>query len=172
MNNRRGFSSTLVLIVIAVIGLGAWYYSNSRSMGDSDTQVSKEETWTHEYRSHSEFVSQWPNEYHNGLVISTQAAAHVKADHVYLESPGFIVVHRIVRDSPDEVLGVSELLSQGLHKDVPLNASLEAGKVYFALLYADDGDGVFNLEKDTELLFYDGPNKVYLENRVAQFETL
>lgn len=96
----------------------------------------------------------------------------MRADQAYLEDAGFIVVHRIVRDSPGEVLGTSALLQSGFHKDVPLNAFLEPNSTYFALLYADDGDGVFAIDKDTELLFYDGPNKTYLTNRVAQFLTL
>lgn len=164
---RRGFPPVLIIVVIALIALGAWYFSSSKN-----NEVVLDETWTHEYRPYPEFNPQWPNQYHNGLVISPQKATDVTADQAYLESPGFIVVHRVVQDSPGEVLGVSAYLDKGLHTNVPLNASLEPESTYFAFLYADDGDKMFNLEKDTILLFYDGPNKMYLENRVAQFETL
>ncbi|GEM_PF-1724082 len=164
--NRRSLFFALVLIAVVVLGI--WYLTSVKS-GEVP-----EETWTHEYipYPHPQFVPQWPNEFHNGLVISPQSASSVKADQAYLESPGFIVVHRVVRDSPEEVLGVSSYLANGLHKDVPLNASLEANSIYFAFLYADDGDRVFDITKDARLKFYDAPNKTYPENRVAQFETL
>ena len=170
-SNHRGFSSALILIGIAIVAVAGWYFLNAKDGKNTLIQADREETWTIEPKPEGEFIPQFPNLYHNGLVISPQESSAVKADQSYLESPGFIVVRKIFQDSPADVIGVSAYLSSGFHKDTGLNASLVPHSTYFAFLYADDGDKVFDIHKDKQLPLYNGPAKTYGTYYVVQFKT-
>lgn len=85
------------------------------------------------------------------LVVPDQAEGRVvEVATVTLTAPGFVVIHADEAGLPGAVLGVSPMLFAETAEfvEVPLTNDLEVGKVYFASLYHDDGDGVFTLETD------------------------
>ncbi len=44
INNQRGFSLALILIIVAVVAFGAWYFLNSKGTTDDVTQALEQET--------------------------------------------------------------------------------------------------------------------------------
>jgi plastocyanin len=69
-----------------------------------------------------------------------------------LEKPGFVVIRKMAIEGrtevQGEVIGASALLSRGTHSAIVIKAPLSPAGVYYANLYADDGDKVFALSSD------------------------
>lgn len=106
----------------------------------------------------------------NTLVIGQQSAGtSINIDNVYLEKPGFIVIHAIKDDAPSTVVGSSGWLNAGPGQDISFRANLKAGTTYFALLYSDDGDKKFNIVTDLKLPLYSTQSKSYNDRGVVQF---
>lgn len=72
---------------------------------------------------------------------STLDALHFDAT---LAKPGFITIHQAVGPAPGPIAGVSSLIEAGTYEDfaVPVSSLTPSGG-YVALLFVDNGDGVF-----------------------------
>lgn len=68
-----------------------------------------------------------------------------------LEEGGFIVIKKDEGGNPGAIIGVSEfLVPQGYDKfDIGTTESLADGLRYYAVLYKDDGNGIFDPKNDT-----------------------
>lgn len=85
------------------------------------------------------------------LTVFDQAPGRVvTVESVTLTTAGFVVIQADEAGVPGAVLGVSPMLfaEPSNFVDVPLTAELTLGTMYFATVYHDDGDGVFDLETD------------------------
>lgn len=74
---------------------------------------------------------------------------------VYLETPGFVVIHEDAVGSPGIILGASDLLAAGETKSstiVSLLRMTKDGETIHAVLHLDDGNGVFDAGKDKPAL--------------------
>lgn len=63
-----------------------------------------------------------------------------------LENPGYVVIHRVDDDGkPGQIIGNSELLQAGEHKniEIALSEDAEEGNEFFAMLHSDDGNGTY-----------------------------
>ncbi|MFC1560150.1 toxin-antitoxin system YwqK family antitoxin [Candidatus Margulisiibacteriota bacterium] len=154
----------------------AWQYDDEGVLVKKelykDGQIVGERKGKKDKQSQMDFIPQFPSIDRNGLVISPQNKySEVNVDQCYLEKPGFIVIRAIKRDSVAEVLGHSELLNAGLGKNLKIQASLKPEKSYFAFLYQDDGDKVFNVNKDKILPLYSERADAYSDYYVCQFRT-
>jgi len=69
---------------------------------------------------------------------------------VNLVSPGFVVIHEILDDYENSVFGSSSLLHAGESEAIIilLSKKTKENEIYYATLFSDDGDGLFNLEQD------------------------
>lgn len=69
---------------------------------------------------------------------------------VTIERAGFIVIHKDANGALGEVVGVSKLLFPGTTVGVQINLlrGIHESESFVGVLYADNGDGLFN-EKDT-----------------------
>ncbi len=108
----------------------------------------------------------------NAIYVDNQktGSSSVQIGLVILSSPGYIVLFNDQEGIPGSVIGQSELLSSGgEHFKVPVNSPLQEGEVYYAILYHDDGDGRFRLEKDLQVT--DTENSVMLMNFIASQKT-
>ncbi len=75
----------------------------------------------------------------------------VQVGFVVLSVPGFVVIYDDAAGVPGSVIGSSELLQDGgEHLVVNVDDSLVDEQVYYAMLYHDDGDGVFDVERDAQ----------------------
>lgn len=97
--------------------------------------------------------NQWPN-----LQIDKQKSGNrVFIKSVLMDVPGFIAIER------PNIIGVSPFLKKGVNNDVniTINDSLD-GTSALAVLYSDDGDGIFDIKKDKAYLDYNG-SRVFKE---------
>ena len=95
--------------------------------------------------------------------ISTQAPGDtVVVDFASLEQAGYLVIQAYTEEGPGEVLGTSPLLAAGMIEQVQitLNVTTEPDQTFFAVLYHDDGDGLFSPEAD--MMVYDQSGTVPL----------
>jgi len=87
----------------------------------------------------------------SGIYVEDQTAGNdeVLVAVAILENPGFVVVFDDRDGVPDDVIGVSELIvDNGENFVVEVEDLLEDSEVYYAVLYEDDGDGIWNVRKD------------------------
>ncbi len=91
----------------------------------------------------------------NAVYVENQAAGAkgVQVGYVVLNQPGYVAILNDDGGVPGVVIGVSELLETGgEHLTVFLDDPLQDGAVYYAILYHDNGDGVFQANQDTHAL--------------------
>jgi hypothetical protein len=88
--------------------------------------------------------------------VSTQVPGNtVVIDYVSLLTSGYVVIQTEVEGEFGEIIGVSPVLPDGLSEQVvvPLSIATKSDQTLFAVLYFDNGDGVF--EKELDLPIYD-----------------
>ncbi len=94
-----------------------------------------------------------------GLIVGTNAIyvadqlprQSVSIAVVRLASPGFVVIFDDNAGKPENILGTSGTLPIGDTKNITpilLSRITKDGEVLYAMLYLDDGDGVFDSAKD------------------------
>ena len=93
------------------------------------------------------------------VVVSDQAVGSksVTVDNAILSKAGFIVI-TYAKDGK-QVLGSSKLLTAGTKQDleITLTKALDKANSYIAQIYVDDGDKVFNINKDKSLAAITSP---------------
>lgn len=92
------------------------------------------------------------------IVEDYSAGKTVNVSVIKLSSPGFAVVHEDDEGKPGDVIGVSDLLSEGEHNDVAISLDrvVESGESIHIVLHADNGDGEFNSANDKAVLNDEG----------------
>lgn len=108
----------------------------------------------------------------NAIYVENQKTGSdsVQIGFVVLSRPGYVVIFNDQDGVPGSVIGQSDLLeSGGEHFFVPMSESLQEGEVYYAMLYHDDGDKRFRLDKDAQVI--DTQHSVILMNFVASEES-
>ena len=85
------------------------------------------------------------------LTVSTQSLSNnqVVIDSLYLDKPGYVVIHKDVEGKPGPVIGNSDLISgEKTNFKVTIDAT-QAGSRVFAMLHYDNGDGKYtSLDED------------------------
>jgi len=66
--------------------------------------------------------------------------------------PGFIVIHKAIGEAPGPVVSSSSYLTAGTYIDYEVQTTLSGEDNYFALLFADDGDGVYEAGVDLPVM--------------------
>src|SRR3989338_2468976 len=86
-------------------------------------------------------------------VVDQTAGGVVMAELVALKSRGWVAV----QDEREWILGAARL-EEGTHTNVAVELlrGTVAGETYNAVLFVDDGDGIFDLHKDTVIKNSDG----------------
>ncbi len=86
------------------------------------------------------------------LTVSDQVMRNneVSIDSVYLDEPGYVVIHRDDNGSPGAVIGHSELIS-GEREDLKVSVSGDITSTVHPMLHFDDGDEMYEFPGD------DGP---------------
>jgi len=118
----------IVLIVIVLLGLGMMLSFND------DQNIRDDES------------SEQVMEEKNAISLNGQLpGSTIAVVSIVLDKRGFVVVHKEKDGKPAEIIGYSELLSNGEHSnvEVELGESTVEGMPYFAMLHFDNGDGVF-----------------------------
>lgn len=105
----------------------------------------------------------------NAIYVEDQLAESllVQVGFVILSTPGYVVIYDDASGTPGSVIGSSDLLQDGgEHLVVTVDDPLMDKQVYYAMLYHDDGDGVFDVNKDTQAT--DSEDSVVLMSFLAQ----
>ena len=89
----------------------------------------------------------------NAIYVAEQVPSrNVLVAVVHLEDLGFVVIHEDASGVPGTILGTSGLLAAGETKSpaamILLSRVTKDGETIYAMLHLDDGDGVFDAEKD------------------------
>lgn len=74
---------------------------------------------------------------------------------VRLKNPGFVVIHEDAAGTPGGILGASSVLPAGETNNpasIALSRVTRDGETLYAMIHADDGDGVFDAIKDKPAL--------------------
>ena len=100
------------------------------------------------------------------LENQTTGSTTVLVGFAVLSKPGFIVVYDDNGGVPGSIIGASSLLeSGGEYLVVGVEEPLVEGRVYYAMLYHDDGDERFRVQEDTQVV--DSEQSVILMNFIA-----
>lgn len=85
------------------------------------------------------------------LVNSHTPAKMVVVDSATLSKPGFVAIEEIENGQMGTVLGASELLSADTHENLTVSLSRKTKEedVLLAVIYLDNGDGVFTESDET-----------------------
>jgi hypothetical protein len=88
-----------------------------------------------------------------GVLVQDQSAdTDIRIDKVVLPQEGFVAIHADAGGVPGAVVATSGVLSSGEQTvTITSDKALNSGGVYYAVVYVDDGDGVFQTPQDTAL---------------------
>jgi hypothetical protein len=101
-------------------------------------------------------------------VSDQQAGAYVIVDSVDVPAPGaWVAVKEIVGDQLGNVLGANSVTGPAKNVTVNLLRSSLPGQSYAVVLYRDDGDGEFDVHKDSAYVDFDSGKSV-----IAYFKAL
>lgn len=77
-------------------------------------------------------------------------ASTAVVDVVTLQKPGFVAIVENVDGQPGQILGTSSLLPAGTHQNITIALARKtvSGESLFAQVYEDNGDGLFQSDKD------------------------
>lgn len=157
---------TTIIIGILLFGAGfvaAWLLAARgfilpRTISDSAERSSSEESMEKENRGTMAKENITPS-----LMSQTSEGSMIKAGSqtageivtiatAILDRDGWLVIHEDVNGKPGGILGAGRL-NAGTYTNstVDLLRATQEGKIYYAMLHADDGDKVFDYKKDLPL---------------------
>ncbi|TSC78972.1 MAG: hypothetical protein G01um101433_32 [Parcubacteria group bacterium Gr01-1014_33] len=88
----------------------------------------------------------------NSVSVSDQVQGHtVKVESVSLEKTAWVVIHEDREGKPGNILGAHRFPAGSGSGEVELLRDTAEGKVYYAMIHTDDGDGTFDYKKDVPL---------------------
>ena len=84
------------------------------------------------------------------ITVTDQDVVDTVTLNAELVAPGWITIHFSMSGAPADVVGTSQYLETGVYEDLllTLDEEMTPGWAYIALLHVDDGDGVFDIQKD------------------------
>lgn len=116
-----------VVGIIIIVALGVWMLMRSRAV--QNPAVNQQ----------------------NSITVSDQAtnSVSVNIDSATLAVPGFIVIHEDVNGIPGATVGTGKLLAAGAYVNESVIMTTGPGKYYWAMLHGDDGNGLFDITRDS-----------------------
>ncbi len=93
------------------------------------------------------------------LTVSSQSLVgdEIVVDNLYLDKPGYLVIHKDADGKPGPVIGHSDLLSgEKNNSKVSIDASQAGTKVFAMLHYDDDNDGVYGFPDEDKPVTLEG----------------
>lgn len=165
--NTRNWVITGIIAIIVIVLIG-WAIaakragspvvgsSTSTTTGQTDTTAGSTSGSTNEPSVNPSSVSSsGASAVASGETVTTQdqpAGISVSIAQATLKNPSWIAI----KDTNGRILGAGWFSTSGEHLSVPLLRATEAGQVYQAVIYVDDGDKQFDFHKDTLLTSSEG----------------
>ena len=148
----------IIAIVVAVILAGITFWFVGRNQATAPEVTNTPESAIIEGEQEDEFVGDVPGDQPDPSTIPSTATVAVSTqvpgdsvtiDNVFLEKPGFVVIHESTASGQaGKIIGTSGLLGTGARQDLEISAMLKPGAKYFAMLHEDNGDKVFKADTD------------------------
>ncbi len=156
MNNKN--VALIVVVALILAGLVYWFMRPSNeAIAPIDGDLNTESQEVVDPNTEPATSSLPPTK--NSILVSAQIAGEfVVIDDVYLETPGFVVIHKANNGAPGDVIGKSAVLNPGVIQDIEISSIVEAEMEYYAMLYSDNGDRIFNASTDMPLQGSNGQN--------------
>lgn len=132
---------TTLLVVVVIIAIIVIWKTDKMEVQDNENVV--EET--------GGASGQFAKLANDAIVVMDQRPGDVViASVVSLSKDGFVVIKKDEEGKAGGIIGVSEFLTVGAHSkiDIGTTESLMDGLTYYAELFEDNGDGVFDPKKD------------------------
>jgi len=131
-----------VIVAVLVLAGGVYYMWSQNSNGNGMPNMSPEEMSSMGMpgSGSSSMLAE-----KNAVIISSQLPGTSITGTAVLEAPGYLTIHENSAGQAGAVLGSSMLLQAGENSNVKVTLSrpMKDGEVLYAMLHADDGDGVF-----------------------------
>ncbi|MBU1293102.1 hypothetical protein KJ819_03515 [Patescibacteria group bacterium] len=125
----------IIAVVVILLGAFAWYWNNSQQ---AEASLITDE---------------------NAVLVSDQQPSdETVVTYAKLAQSGYVVVYSTDAAGNKSVVGSSELMSAGEHRNVHVkhrNGAIVAGGTISAAIVVDDGDGSFSEESDTAVVAED-----------------
>lgn len=163
---KAGRGSTVSLIVVFIVGfiLGGgtlWLWQNRptvpRAANETDnTSLENRDdaagaTTTPILEDNKELLSPITADIDEVNVKDQRAGASVFLTRVSLTAPSWIVIHEDIAEAWGNILGAQRFDAGVYQGSVDLLRGMEAGAVYYAVIYRDDGDKLFDRATDQPL---------------------
>lgn len=85
----------------------------------------------------------------NSTIVKDQKPGEeAMIDDVVIERKGYVVIHEDNDGKIGTIVGTSALLNAGETREVPVKMKVHPGLSHWAMLHADNGDGVFDAKLD------------------------
>lgn len=150
-----------IIILVVIAGLLVWwlFFTGNEATAPTDEQANSEITEPlpgddpNQEIPEGSATNQLPANGDALAVLAQQAGAYVTVDNYVLSKAGYIVIHSVNSDgSAGPIIGQSGLLSAGRGQDLEINATIQAGRSYVAMLHYDNGDKKFDANQDAAAL--------------------
>lgn len=84
------------------------------------------------------------------VVLEQRLTDDVSINAINMEKAGFVIIHRDAGGKPGAIVGVSRWFPAGQYSDEEIGTTetLMDGVSYYAVLYVDDGNGIFDPKED------------------------
>ncbi len=138
---QHPISKNIIYIIAAILlGVGILIYSQ---YGAQKTSTSEQQTDAKQ----------------SSLSVSSQPLVgnEITIDSLYLDKPGYVVVHKDAEGRPGAVIGHSDLISGAkTNLKINVNANQSGTKVFAMLHYDDDNDGVYGFPDEDKPVVLEG----------------
>lgn len=148
---KKGFPVLLVILLILLLGLIPVWFFFFRDKNEKDTLVENENM--------QDSVNGSPDNLNilkgaSPIFVSQKTPSDIlELDWLMVDVPTFVVIQKDDNGVTGEIIGYSDLRSEGPNEDIDISLEEEtiSGNYYYAVVYADDGDGVFDPDQDEVL---------------------
>jgi hypothetical protein len=162
--NQKMFIAALVGFIIGATAVWVWSVAPTTqtmsTVEDSMDSSAKEVDVSNEAVESNSTPAPVPPRVVSGgtpmVAVVAQSAGQTVAFSALFVEPGWIAIHEDRNGEPGNVLG-ARWLPAGTHaSNVVLLRNTVSGKMYYAVLYADDGDREFQVRGESALVTEDG----------------
>jgi hypothetical protein len=142
ISSRHRGAQTVSFLLGLIIGFGSFWLWNKNDADLSDVTTSDTKDIlvpTEEYN-----IATSEKEHNNITIVSQAAGNLVVITKVSVSHPTWVAIHEDVDGLPANILG-AQLFNEGVHSGtVSLLRDTESGRKYYAILYQDNGDRMFD----------------------------
>jgi hypothetical protein len=151
--------------IIVVVGLFILTLMLIVAIGPERGDIQPVITFTHKAGSTAPMA--YSGREHIQVIDQNVTAGKVIILSAALKENGYVVIHKEEKGKPGPIIGVSNMIAPGLYsnRSVVLTEGVAQGDILYAMLHADNGDGIFTPKDDApvngdEMMMMSGSNMI------------